>query len=409
VRVEKAIIARYGEVHLKGANRGFFLRLLTNNLVLAVGKHCKVKLENSRYIFTEFKEEITDFLVQRIAKVFGITSVSSCVVVPHDKILPYIKSLGLPGSGCTFKVEVNRADKTFPHTSIRTSLCENLATLRSERTSMGIENLVPLRSMEFAAICGEAILDKNPNARVDVHNPEKTIYIDIREGNTTYIYEEAVTAVGGMPVGSAGKALVMLSGGIDSPIAAFLAAKRGLTVDCIHFASPPYTSDMALDKIKRLRNKLTDYCNDIKVHVVPFTEIQEQIRDKCHPEYMITLMRRQMVRIAEKLGNADCIITGENLSQVASQTIHGITTNNICAKEVPILRPLITYDKKEITQLAKQVGTYDISIEPHMDCCTVFVPSKPVIKPTIERCEREERKLDVEGLIARAVDGIYVF
>ena len=370
------IIARYGEVHLKGANRGFFLRLLTNNLMAAVGKECKVAFENSRYVFSDFKEDLTVFLMQRIAKVFGITSVSRGAAVAHGEISAYIKALGLPEQS-TFKVEVNRADKSFTHTS-----------------------------MEFAAIAGGLVLDANPNTRVDVKNPDIIISIDIRENNVAYIYDNTIQAVGGMPVGSAGKATVMLSGGIDSPVAAFLAAKRGLAVECVHFASPPYTSDMALDKVKRLRNKLTEYCGDIKIHVVPFTEIQEQIRDKCNPEYMITLMRRFMVRLAEKMGNADCIITGENLAQVASQTIHGITTNNVCAERLPILRPLITYDKKEIIEIAKRIGTYDISIEPHMDCCTVFVPSKPVIKPTIEKCEREERKIDVDGLIDRAVRGI---
>jgi len=402
---DKVIIARYGEVHLKGANRGFFLRLLTNNLVAAVGMHCKVKLENSRYIFTDFKEDMAEFLVTRISKVFGLTSVSVCDVVGHGDILEYLKAAAhvaprettpslraTPSEGrgeqrFTFKVIVNRADKTFPHTS-----------------------------MEFAAMVGSVILNSNPNARVDVHNPDKTIYIDIREGGIAYIYEDAVPAVGGMPVGSAGSALVMLSGGIDSPVAAYLAAKRGLSVDCIHFASPPYTSDMALDKIKRLRDVLIPYCGNIKIYVVPFTEIQEQIRDKCSPEYMITIMRRFMVLISTRhceehrdvaipMLRADCLITGENLAQVASQTIHGITTNNVCAEKLPILRPLITYDKSEIVTLAKQIGTYDISIEPHLDCCTVFVPPKPVIKPTIEKCEREERKLDLEGLITRAIEG----
>jgi thiamine biosynthesis protein ThiI len=246
---------------------------------------------------------------------------------------------------------------------------------------------------------------------VNVTNPDKTVFIDIRENDRAYIYSAVIKAVGGMPVGTAGRALVLLSGGIDSPAAAFLSAKRGLCVDFIHFASPPFTSELALDKISRLREKLCPFCGEIRVWVVPFTEIQKAIHGACADQYMITIMRRFMVRIARgfaRENGCDCLVTGENLSQVASQTIQGITTNNICAGDIPILRPLITFDKSEIIDLAKKIGSYDISIEPHADCCTVFVPQKPVIKPTIARCEHEEEQLDLDGLVSRALDGVYL-
>ena len=365
----KIVVARYGEVHLKGNNRGAFLRVLTRNLAAAAGDQCKVVFDNGRYLFTDFKPDKGEQIAARVARVFGIVSASVCNRVAHDRILDWAKTLRVEGS---FKVVVNRADKKFPHTS-----------------------------QAFAPIVGGVVLDNNPNARVDVHTPETVVNIDIREGNIAFVYDKVIPGVGGMPVGTAGRAIVMLSGGIDSPVAAYLAAKRGLAVDYVHFASPPYTSDMALDKVKRLRDRLREYCLDGRLYVVPFTDIQTAIRDKCSPEYMITLMRRFMVRIAGN-SSCDCMITGENLAQVASQTIQGITTNNAVAQK-PILRPLICYDKSEIVVLAKKIGTYDISIEPHLDCCTVFVPQKPVIAPTIKRCETEEKRLDVTGLVEQAI------
>ena len=367
------IIARYGEVHLKGKNRNLFLRRLTDNLRHAVGKDITVTLKDGRYMFD------ANAPIQKICNTFGITSASKCKVVKHNEILRRVsKVLTFKKDGVqSFRVNVNRADKKFPHTS-----------------------------MQFAAMCGEAILKENQGAKVDLHNPDAIINIDIRENDKAFIYHESIQGAGGMPVGTAGKALVLLSGGIDSPVAAYLAAKRGLEIQCIHFASPPYTSDFALDKVHRLVRVLEGYCKKIKLYIVPFTEIQKEIKDKTSPEYLITIMRRFMIRISTQIAKntqANCIITGENLGQVASQTIQGITTNNICAGDIPILRPLVTYDKSEIITLAKKIGTYDISIEPHADCCTVFVPSSPVIAPTIKRCEREEHTLDTETLVKNAV------
>jgi thiamine biosynthesis protein ThiI len=264
---------------------------------------------------------------------------------------------------------VNRANKNFPH-----------------------------KSTDFSAICGERILKNNKGARVDLTAPKTEVSIDIRDG-IAYVYDKVFVGVGGLPVGSSGKALCFLSGGIDSPVAAYLAAKRGLSVDFVHFATPPYTSTAAIDKVKRLVKILTQYGCGNKLRVVNITEPMTLIRERRDKQYTITLMRRLMVRIATLLcakGKYDCIITGENLAQVASQTVKGIASNDCVASKIPILRPLITYDKNEIISVARRIGTYNISIEPHADCCTVFVPESPIISPTIERCEREESIIDKE-------------
>jgi len=228
--------------------------------------------------------------------------------------------------------------------------------------------------------------------------------VDIRD--KAYIYQKSFDGHGGLPVGVSGRCIVLLSGGIDSPVAAYLAAKRGLSVDLVHFATPPYTSDLALEKIYKLQKLIEKYSDKTRLFVVPFTEISRAIKKNCADEFVITLMRRFMVRIAEKIGienKADCIITGENLAQVASQTIEGIRSNNFCVNILPILRPLITFDKQEIITLAKRIGTYDVSVEPHLDCCTVFVPKNPSIKPNLKRVEMDETKLDIEVLVENAV------
>jgi len=212
--------------------------------------------------------------------------------------------------------------------------------------------------------------------------------------------------VGGLPVGTAGRTLVMLSGGIDSPVAAWLASKRGLGVDFVHFYTPPYTSEFALEKIRDLAKKLEAFCGKSRLFIVPITEIMEAIRGKCQSEFIITIMRRFFVRIAERVATVnklECIITGENLSQVASQTVAGIASNNVCARVLPILRPLVTYDKEEIVDLARRIGSYEISCRPHPDCCNVFVPKHPSISPSIQKVENDETKLDVETLINEAV------
>ncbi|MCL2587254.1 MAG: tRNA 4-thiouridine(8) synthase ThiI [Firmicutes bacterium] len=364
------ILARYGEIHLKGNNKGLFLRRLLANLQKRIDG--KVKHEGERIIISDYKDEKST--LGRVTKTFGIVSASPAFVLSStpDAITKYLETLIVPG---TFKVNINRADKKFP-----------------------------IKSPEFAPQCGGIILNANPTATVNLHNPDSTINIDIRQGNT-YIYTKVIEGVGGLPVGVSGRAIVLLSGGIDSPVAAWLAAKRGLSVDFIHFATPPYTSELALDKVRKLQEILEDSVGKSKLYVIPFTEISMAIRKHCSPEFMITLMRRFMVRIADRM-QADCIITGENLAQVASQTIQGITSNNFCATRLPILRPLITYDKSEIISLAKKIGTYEISIVPHEDCCSVFVPRNPIIAPKLKQVLAEEEKLDAEILINKAMEYI---
>jgi len=369
---DKIIIARYGEIHLKGDNRGHFLRALIRNLKAKI--ECNVTIDGARVLVDSDKNEI----LKKTACTFGIVSASFAIFLKGgaEQILEYLKSVKISG---TFKVEVNRADKNFP-----------------------------MKSPEFAALAGAGLLEANKIAVVDVVNPETVISIDIRPGGT-FIYDGTLKGMGGLPVGTAGRALVMLSGGIDSPVAAWLCAKRGLDCEFIHFYSPPHTSEFALEKVRKLILQLKTYTGAHTLHIVPFTEIQEAIRVKCDNEFMITLMRRFMVRIAERFAQSrkiDCIITGESLGQVASQTVQSIATNNVCASSLPILRPLITYDKNEIINLAKQINTYDISIEPFEDCCTVFVPRHPSTKPSTKKAEFEERKLDTDALIERAINNI---
>jgi len=367
---ETLLIARWGEIHLKGDNRGFFLKALKQNLEASTG--AKVEIDNGRAFITDFKD--LDTAMHAVANTFGVVSVSPVVRLDSvpEVILEYLKGLKVEG---TFKVEVNRANKNFPN-----------------------------KSLGFAAMAGAVI-----EGAADMHNPQTVVSIDIRE--STYVYSRVLKGVGGLPVGTAGRGLVMLSGGIDSPAAAWLAAKRGLAIDYIHFASPPHTSEFALEKVRDLKGKLEKFVGSARLYIVPFTEIQEAIRDKCAHEFMITIMRRFMVRIAERaaLNNKiDCIITGENLSQVASQTVAGIASGNVLARVLPILRPLVTYDKSEIIDLARKIGTYEVSCRPHADCCTVFVPRHPSTSPRLDKVEKEEAKLDVEGLIEAAVDGIKI-
>ena len=315
----------------------------------------------------------------RFLKVFGIYSISRAIEIETSKegIVDFCRDIKLEG---TFKVDTNRADKKFE-----------------------------TNSMELNCLIGEIILNNNPLAKVDVHKPEQTIYIDIRENNKTYIYYKNIMALGGMPVGSSADGLALLSGGIDSPVACYKIAKRGMRLSCLHFASYPYTSEQAKQKVVELAKIIKPYTQIRNLYVVSFTEIQEHIHKYCKEEYMITIMRRFMIRIAERLANkigAKAIITGENLGQVASQTVESITSSNSVAEVLPIFRPLISMDKNEIIDIAKQIGTFDTSILPYEDCCTVFLPKFPLIKPNLAKVMEEESKLDVENLIANAMNNI---
>ena len=255
--------------------------------------------------------------------------------------------------------------------------------------------------MEFNAQIGEVILTNFENTKVDLHTPQVEVKIDIRENGYTYISTNDIPCANGMPLGTAGKGLLLLSGGIDSPVAGYYLARRGLEIEAIHFHSYPYTSELARQKVLSLAEKMGDYLGKIKIHIVSVTKIQEEINKNCDRDYMITLLRRMMMRISQKIAlnvGAGALITGESLGQVASQTLQSINATNVVV-DIPIFRPLIGFDKEDIMQVARKIGTYNISILPYEDCCTVFLPKNPVTKPKLERVLREESKLDVDTLL----------
>jgi thiamine biosynthesis protein ThiI len=266
--------------------------------------------------------------------------------------------------------------------------------------------------MEVSRLLGGSVLSKyGKNLSVKVKNPDHTVYVDIREDGKTLIYTDLVYCMSGMPVGSAGKGLLLISGGIDSPVAGYMMAKRGMKINCLHFHSFPYTGEAAKNKVEQLTSLLSEYNGgDIRLNVVSFTKIQEEIHKKCPPEFMITMMRRFMMRIAEKFAiknGLQAIITGESLGQVASQTIESITSSNSVVS-MPVLRPLIALDKLEIIDISTKIGTYETSILPYEDCCTVFLPKYPAIRPDLNKVIASEQKLDVESLIEEALNNIEV-
>ncbi len=376
--MEKVILLRYGEIHLKGLNRGFFEKFLIENIKKAISfSGATIKKIAGRYVVCDFNEENQEQIIEKLQKVFGLHSLSVALKLKTDidEIKKFCAELVLNNG--TFKVVVRRADKRFP-----------------------------IKSMEFAKELGGLILDNNPNLKVDVHTPEVEVKVDIREDGWTYISFQDIMCFGGMPVGTAGKGMLLLSGGIDSPVASFYMAKRGMIINAVHFYSFPYTSLQAKEKVIRLAKKMSEFCGHINLHFISFTKVQEEINRLCDNNYMIILMRRIMMRIAQKLSRkvgANAIITGENLGQVASQTIESITATNAVVS-MPVFRPLIGFDKVEIIEVAKKIGTYDISIEPFEDCCTVFLPKKPVTRPKIEDVLEQEKKLDIEKLISQCLE-----
>lgn len=381
--MKKIIIVRYCEIHLKGKNRGFFERLLQENVQKALADipH-SMRILNARYLIENFNEDDYAEIEKKLLKVPGIHSFSPAYVVKSDldEITECVKYL-CDGKVGEFKVETNRADKTFPMTSVQVS-CE----------------------------LGGRLLDYNPNLTVNVVNPQFVVSVDMRESGETLIYTDVVKGIGGLPTGSSGKGVLMLSGGIDSPVAGFMLARRGMRLDAVHFHSYPYTSEAAKEKVETLCKMVSEYAGSMNLYVVKFTHIQEEIHEKCPEELMITMMRRLMMRITEKIAIAhggQAIITGESLGQVASQTIESITSSNSVVK-MPVLRPLIALDKLEIIEIANKIGTYDTSILPYEDCCTVFLPKFPAIKPKMETILKAESALDVETLVNEAVENLEV-
>ena len=381
--MKEAIIIRYCEIHLKGKNRGYFEKMLKENIKRSLrGINYTFSVLHSRYLIEDFSEEDYYTITEKLKKIAGIHNYSRAFVVESDneEIFNASKTL-CEGKKGTFKVETNRADKFFTPNSV-----------------------------EVSRIIGGRLLSEYPNNLiVDVKEPSFIVNIDIREDKKTFVYTDLIPCMSGMPVGSAGKGLLLISGGIDSPVAGYLTMKRGMKLDCLHFHSFPYTGEAAKEKVKDLTKIIGEYNGGINLYVVSFTRIQEEIHKNCPEEYMITLMRRFMMRIAERLSEkigAQTIVTGESLGQVASQTIESITSSNSVIENLPVLRPLIAFDKIDIIEISKKIDTYETSILPYEDCCTVFLPKYPSIKPNLEKVKKAEERLDVEGLITEALNGI---
>lgn len=381
--MRKVILLRFGEIYLKGKNKGYFERVLLNNIKHSLNDYdCKIVKISGRYLVTDFDEMDLISIINKLSKVFGLTSLSIATEFETSKenIENYLKEFKT--NATNFRVSVKRADKTFP-----------------------------IASNEYEKELGGIVLENNPHLKVCLKHPELEIVVEIRENKKTYILTESIPCAGGMPVGTAGTGLLMLSGGIDSPVAGYMMAKRGLSLIGLHFHSFPYTSTQAKEKVCKLAKLLTDYSGKIKLICCPFTEIQEEIHKHCAPEFMITIMRRIMMRIAklccDKFG-AKAIITGESLGQVASQTIESINVTNEAQTTYPVFRPCIGMDKVEIIDISQKIGTFETSILPYEDCCTVFLPKNPVIKPHLEKTKKEESRLDIESLIEKAMNNLEI-
>ena len=381
--MKEIILIKNGELALKGLNRSVFEDTLIKNIKIALKElgDCAIRKAQST-IYIEPANDDFDFngALTAVSKVFGIAAFSRARVCDKDMddilsaapeyLEETLKSIK------TFKVEAKRADKRFPFTS-----------------------------PEISAAVGGAILSKFPHLKVDVHKPDEIITVEVRD-YAAYVRAGQLHGAGGLPVGTAGKAAILISGGIDSPVAAWTMAKRGLKLDAIHFASPPYTSPRAEQKVKTLLSKVAEYCGTIKLAIVPFTEIQEKIAAECPEEYFTLIMRRMMMRIAEKIAvfhKNGALITGESLGQVASQTLPAIGVTDAVA-DIPVLRPLIGSDKEEIITISRKIDTFETSCLPYEDCCTVFTPKHPKTRPTVELCEQAEANLNIDELVKRAVE-----
>ena len=371
------VILRYGEIYLKGNNQKLFKNALTRNIRQALtGIEYNLDILWSRYLL-EVKEDDIEEVVSRMKNVFGLVSLSIAdeVEASVKAIEEFCKTIKIQKS--TFRVNVNRADKNFP-----------------------------MKSVELERHLGGIILSNNPNLKVKLKNADEEINVDIRENLKAYIYNKTISCAGGLPLGTSGKGLLLLSGGIDSPVAGYMMAKRGMRFQALHFHSYPYTSFQAREKVVELAQKISNFHPNLTLNIISVTEIQEQIHKHCADEFMITLLRRFMYRIAERLcekNHLGCVITGENLGQVASQTMESLTSSNSVLNKTIAFRPLLCFDKSEIIEISEKIGTFDISILPYEDCCTVFLPKFPLIKPKLEKVLREERKLDVEVLVENAL------
>lgn len=385
--MKEVILIKNGELALKGLNRGTFEEALLKNLryrLKPLGKFSLRKAQSTVYIEPEQEEVDWDEITERVSTVFGLSAFSRAQVV--DKDMQAIKQaaatyLAEPLSNAkTFKVEAKRADKRFP-----------------------------LSSPEICREVGAHILDKFPHLSVDVHQPELTVWVEVRDF-AAYIHGPQLPGAGGMPVGTGGKAGILISGGIDSPVAAYMMAKRGISLTGIHFASPPYTSERAEMKVISLLEKVGVYAGRMKLYIVPFTHIQEEIGKACPEELFTLIMRRFMMRIATRIAQqTECgaLITGESVGQVASQTIPALACTDALAT-LPVFRPVIGMDKEEIIAIARRIDTFETSIQPYEDCCTVFTPRHPRTRPRLAEIEAAEEALPIEDLVEEAVSGVRI-
>lgn len=376
--MKKLIIIKYGELTTKKDNINFFITTLKDNLISSLKDYAiDLKYDKGR-MFIYANDEVLDKVIEKVKKTFGIHEINIGYELSNNEIeniesslLELIENKDIT----TFKVETKRSDKNYP-----------------------------MNSMEVSRILGGVVLKNKENAKVDVHNPEMIINVEIRF-NKAYIYFDKIKGIGGYPVGVAGKGLLMLSGGIDSPVAGYLALKRGVRIEAIYFESPPHTSDAAKNKVITLAKKLSEYSGYVKLHVINFTEIQEAILRNCPHEYLVTIMRRMMYRISERIAkknNCKVLINGESIGQVASQTLTSMAAIN-CVTKMPVIRPVACLDKLDIIEISKSIDTYETSILPFEDCCTIFVPDHPVINPSDEEAQKYETSFDYETLIKDAL------
>lgn len=377
--MEKIILIKYGELTTKKSNRNQFIKKLNNNILKQINDlNLEIKYDQSR-MFIYVSEAHLDEVVERLNKVFGIHGIVICHPVDNniesikEKTLEILKNEKFN----TFKIVTKRSDKAYP-----------------------------IKSNDVNNIIGGFIL-KNLECKVDVHNPDIYVNIEIRR-DKTFIYTKEINGIGGYPVGIEGKGLLMLSGGIDSPVAGYLALKRGVALECLYFESPPHTSLLAKEKVIKLASILNEYSKNIKIHIIPFTKLQEEIYKNIDDTYMITILRRMMYRIAFKVAkkrNCKVIINGESIGQVASQTLTSMNVIN-SVTNYPIIRPVACLDKLEIINIAKKIGTYETSILPYEDCCTIFVPRHPVINPDINKAVSFEQLIDYETLINECINNM---
>ncbi len=377
------ILVRYGELTLKGGNRKTFVSQLRSNVKRALMplQGYDVKANRDRmYIQLEPNADIEE-MMSRISKVFGVHSISPVLKIEKsmDAVYQHAKLFAESyQEGDTFKIDVKRSDKTFEH------------------ETFAIQRMV-----------GGEVLKSTPQLKVDVKNPNHEIKIEVRK-DAIYMYDRIIPAIGGLPVGTGGKTLLMLSGGIDSPVAGMEVMRRGVTIEAIHFHSPPFTSEKAKEKVIELTRIMAERVGTIKLHIVPFTEVQKQIHKVVNERYTMTSTRRMMLRIADKVVHnigADAIVNGENLGQVASQTLKSMYAIN-AVTSTPILRPLLTLDKEEIIKKAKAIGTFETSIQPYEDCCTIFTPKNPITEPQFDKVVQYESVFDFEDMINKAVENI---